>query len=66
MKKRSSIENELNIIRLALYEEIKDMSSSEMTAYMRAQLDQSKGKYVTIPTEMKVGENTTLYSITKE
>jgi len=62
MKKRSSIERELNIIRLALYEEVKGMSSSEMTAYMKAQLNAPKGKSVNIPNELKVGENTNPYS----
>jgi len=62
MKKRSSIERELNIIRLALYEEIKGMSSSEMTAYMKAQLNAPKGININMPNEMKVGEITKPYS----
>jgi len=64
MKKHSNIEGELNIIRLALYEEIKGMSSSEMTAYMKAQLSSPKGKYVNTPNETKVGESATTYSTT--
>jgi len=38
MKKPNRVEKEVNAIREALYEEIKDMSPSEMTAYMRAQV----------------------------
>ena len=38
MKKPNNIEKEIDTIREALYEEIKDMSPSEKTAYMRAQV----------------------------
>jgi len=38
MKKPNRVEKEINAIREALYEEIKGMSPSEMTAYMRAQV----------------------------
>jgi len=62
MKKPSNIESELNIIRLALYEEVKGMSSSEMTAYMKSKLTANKGVYIITTNESKVGENTTTYS----
>jgi len=38
MKKPNRVEKEVNAIREALYEEIKGMSPSEMTAYMKAQV----------------------------
>jgi len=38
MKKPNNIEKELDKIRTDIYEIIKDMSSSEKTAYMRAQV----------------------------
>ena len=38
MKKPNRVEKEVNAIREALYEEIKDIFPSEMTAYMRAQV----------------------------
>ena len=45
MKKPNTIEAELNAIRAGLYEEMKDMSPSEMTAYMKAQVAPLKKKY---------------------
>jgi hypothetical protein len=36
MKSLNTIEKELNAIRASLYEKTKDMSSSEMTAYIKA------------------------------
>ena len=38
MRKPNPVEDEIDAIRLALYEEIKDMSPSEMTAYIKAQV----------------------------
>jgi hypothetical protein len=35
MRKPTPVEEEINAIRLALYEEIKDMSPSEMNAYIK-------------------------------
>jgi len=35
MKKPNKIELDLNIVRAALYEEIKNMSPAEITAYMK-------------------------------
>lgn len=37
MKKLNNIENELDSIRVALYEKTKDMSASERIAYIKAQ-----------------------------
>jgi len=45
MKNPGNIEKELNSIRTEIYEEIKDMSPSEMTAYMKAQVQPIKEKY---------------------
>ena len=45
MKKPNKIEKELNAIRVSLYEEIKDMSPSEVTAYMKAQTITLHDKY---------------------
>lgn len=36
--KRTKIETDLNAVRVALYEELKGMSPSEMTAYMKAKV----------------------------
>ena len=38
MKKPNRVEKEINTIRVALYEEVKGMSPSEMNAYMRTQV----------------------------
>ena len=38
MKKLNKVEKEVNAVRAALYEEIKGMSPSEMTAYMKTQV----------------------------
>jgi hypothetical protein len=38
-----SIEDELDVIRLGLYEETKGMSTSEVTAYIKSQLALSQG-----------------------
>ncbi|MCL2659245.1 MAG: hypothetical protein FWD64_01820 [Acidobacteriaceae bacterium] len=45
MKKPDDIEVELNAIRAELYEEIKEMSPSEMTAYMKAQVASINERY---------------------
>ena len=45
MKKVNNVEAELNAIRLQIYEEIKGMSSSEMTAYFKAQTAPLHEKY---------------------
>ena len=39
MKKANSIEQELNTIRAGLHEEMKGMSPSEMTTYMKEQTE---------------------------
>ena len=43
--KKNNAEKELNAIRASLYEEIKDMSPSEMTAYMRAKVEPVEKKH---------------------
>ena len=45
MKKPNDIELKLNAIRVELYEEIKEMSPSEMTAYLKAQVAPIKEKH---------------------
>jgi len=45
MRKPTPVEEELNAIRVALYEEIKDMSPSEMTAYIKAQVAPLEQKF---------------------
>ena len=45
MKKVNSIEKELNTIRIDLYEKTKDMSPSEMNAYIHAQVAPALKKY---------------------
>ena len=39
MKKKNTIEDELDAIRVSLYEETKNMSPSELTAYIKAQTE---------------------------
>ena len=39
MKKRNTIEKDLNAIRISLYEETKNMSPSELTAYIKKQTE---------------------------
>jgi len=41
----NKVEDELNAVRVALYEEIKGLSPSEMTAYMKAQVAPLYEKY---------------------
>ena len=45
MKTISKIEQEINEIRLAIYEETKDMTPSEMTEYFRKSGKQAADKY---------------------
>ena len=45
MKKPNNIEKEINAIRMDLYEEIKNMSPSEMNAYIKAQVEPIHKKY---------------------
>ncbi|MDR1330103.1 MAG: hypothetical protein LBK23_10940 [Oscillospiraceae bacterium] len=45
MKKPNKSEAELNAIRAALYEEIKGMTPSEVTAYMKAKVAPLHDKY---------------------
>ena len=62
MKKHNNNESELNAIRVAIYEEVKDMSPSEMTAYMRSQITPANRKYVTqSANELQVSEITAGY-----
>ena len=57
MKKLNNVEQELNAIRVSLYEEIKGMSPSEMTAYMTAQVTPIEKKYGIQPiSEPKISE----------
>jgi hypothetical protein len=57
MKKPNSVERDLNAIRAELYEQIKDMSPSEMTAYMKAQVAPIQKKYgIRTADEMKIDE----------
>jgi hypothetical protein len=39
MKRPNTVEDELNVIRLAIYEETKDMSIKERVAYLRAEAE---------------------------
>jgi len=52
MKSINPVEKEINEIREKLYEEIKDMTPSEMTAYVKRQVAPLHEKYSfqTIPT----------------
>ena len=43
--KNNSVEDELDAIRLALYEQTKDMSPSEITAYIKGQIAPTVKKY---------------------
>ena len=45
MKNLNNIETELNAIRIALYEEMKGMSPSEMNEYMKAKTEPFHEKY---------------------
>ena len=45
MKKLNRVETELNLIRVELYEEIKGMSPSEMTRYMKSKTAPLHRKY---------------------
>jgi hypothetical protein len=45
MRKPTPVEEEINAIRVALYEEIKDMSPSEMTAYIKEQVAPLEKKF---------------------
>ena len=57
MKKLNNIEKEINAIRVSLYEEIKGMSPSEMTAYMKAQIALIEKKYSINPAnKLRVSE----------
>ncbi|MDR2296300.1 MAG: hypothetical protein LBD95_05825 [Clostridiales Family XIII bacterium] len=49
MKNPNTIEKELNAIRVSLYEETKDMSSSELTAYIKAQTESLLKEHGIIP-----------------
>jgi hypothetical protein len=49
MNKPNKIEAELNAIRASLYEEIKGMSPSEATAYMKAKVAPLHDEYGTHP-----------------
>ncbi|MCL1872636.1 MAG: hypothetical protein FWF85_00780 [Clostridiales bacterium] len=62
MKKLNDIEKEINAIRVSLYEEIKGMSPSEMTAYMKAQVTPIEKKYGIYPVKaLKVSEHREKY-----
>ena len=45
MKLTTDIEDEIDAIRDKIYEEIKDMTSSERTAYFNAIAEEAKRKY---------------------
>jgi len=45
MKLTTDIEDEIDAIRDAIYEEIKDMSSGERTAYFHAIAEDARTKY---------------------
>jgi len=45
MKLTTDIEDQVDAIRDNIYEEIKDMSPSEETAYFNAQAEEAKEKY---------------------
>ncbi len=46
---KNPIEKELNAIRVSLYEETKDMSPSELTAYIKAQTEPMLQKHGITP-----------------
>ena len=60
MKNPNNVERELNGIRIKLYEETKDMSPSEITAYIKRKVAPTHAKY-NIQT---VGERQTRDNIT--
>jgi hypothetical protein len=63
MKKPNNIENELNQIRAKLYEETKDMSPSEITAYIRRKVAPTHEKYnIQTVSERQVRNNVQLYT----
>jgi hypothetical protein len=45
MRRPNAVEREIDAIRVKLYEEIKGMSSSEMTAYMEAKVAPFEKKF---------------------
>jgi hypothetical protein len=45
MRSKNTIEDELDAIRVAIYEETKDMTSEERLAYFRAQTDPLHKEY---------------------
>ena len=45
MKQKNNTEQELNEIRVSIYEEIKGMTPFQMTAYMKAQVAPIENKY---------------------
>jgi len=57
MKKQNKVEAELNAIRTALYEEIKGMSPSEMTVYMKSKVAPFHEKYGIRPTRKPADGN---------
>jgi hypothetical protein len=55
--KKIDYEDELDAIRVALYEEIKDMSPSEVTAYFNAKVKPVEREFnIRVLTETEVGE----------
>ena len=57
MKKLNKVEAELNAVRVALYEEMKGMSPSEMTAYMKAKVAPLHEKFGIRPVRQKPSDN---------
>jgi hypothetical protein len=57
MKKLNKVEAELNTVRVALYEETKDMSPSEITAYMKAKVAPLHEKYGMRPVRQVTPDN---------
>ncbi|MDR1029205.1 MAG: hypothetical protein LBL63_07275 [Clostridiales Family XIII bacterium] len=49
MKSLNPIEKELNAIRVSLYEETKDMSPTELTAYIKEQTEPLLKKHGILP-----------------
>jgi len=45
MKMRTDIEDKIDVIRDKIYEEIKDMTSGERTAYFNAIAEEARKKY---------------------
>ena len=56
MKNLNSVEAEINAIRLQIYEETKDMSSSEYLAYIKAQTTPLHEKYGIRPISLRRDE----------